>query len=383
MLQDELLGDAVSRAASIPFYREVWAERGFDPAGFGGLADLALLPLLSADDARAALQRVNSRERYATSGSSGRPMSVPRRAAEQRVWRAVGLRIWLEHGYRWSDVTLRFDSQAAPAHPLQRLGLSRTLWISNELPLQDRVDQLLRADARVVVGTPTVLRQVCAALESRGTRPARPRVVFVQGEVCDVWTRALIARVFGIEPVELYGLTEVGYVAWQCERREGLHVNAEAHVVEVLEDGIPVAPGEVGRVVVTDLRGRTMPLLRYDTGDLARAADGPCGCGRALPLLSRMEGRANESIMRRDGTLVSTRAIVDGLAEILPPDRYRLRQHADRRIWLEVDGDVDDDATLTAAFEAVVSEPLAGITRALPAPRSNAEKTQSVVRAGP
>jgi phenylacetate-CoA ligase len=379
-LQDELLRGAVSRAASSPFYRGLWAERGFDPAGFGGLADLARLPVLSAEEARAALQRVTSPKSYATSGSSGRPLSVPRSDAEQRIWRAVGLRIWLEHGYRWSDVTLRFDSQAAPPHPLQRLGLSRTRWISNELPLQERVDELLTAGAQVVVGTPTVLRQVCAALESRGIRPAQPRVVFVQGEVCDGWTRALIARVLGVEPVELYGLTEVGYVAWQCERREGLHVNADAYVVEVLDDGVPVAPGQVGRVVVTDLRGRTMPLLRYDTGDLARTADGPCGCGRPLPLLGRMEGRANESILRRDGTLVPTRAIVDGLAEILSPDRFRLRQDADRRIWLEVDGDADGE-TLVAALESVVGEPLAGATRKLPAPRGNAEKTQSVFSA--
>ncbi len=124
-------------------------------------------------------------------------------------------------------MTLRFDSQAGPPHPLQRLGISRTRWISNELPLQERVDELLTAGARVVAGTPTVLRQVCAALESRGIRPPRPRVVFVQGEVCEARTRALIARVLGVEPVEpvepveLYGLTEVGYVAWQCERRGG------------------------------------------------------------------------------------------------------------------------------------------------------------------
>jgi phenylacetate-CoA ligase len=378
-LQDELLRSAVSRAASIPFYRELWAERGFDPVDFGGLADLVQLPVLSADDARAALQQVNSRATYATSGSSGRPFSVPRSATEQRIWRAVGLRIWLEHGYRWSDVTLRFDSQAVPPHPLQRLGLSRTLWISNELPLEDRVDELLRAVARVVVGTPTVLRQVCAALESRGIRPARPRVVFVQGELCDVWTRASIERTLGVEPVELYGLTEVGYVAWQCERREGLHVNADAYVVEVIDDGVPAAPGQVGRVVVTDLRGRAMPLLRYDTGDLAQAAEGPCGCGRPLPLLARMEGRANESILRRDGTLLPARAIVDRLAEILPPERFRLRQHADRRIWLEVEGGGDDE-TLAAVLEPLIREPLAGITRTLPEPRANAEKTHSVVR---
>lgn len=372
-LQDELLRQAVSRVASMPFYRELWAERGFDATSFGGLADLARLPVLSADDARAALHQVDSRDSYATSGSSGRPLSVPRSAAEQRVWRAAGLRIWLEHGYRWSDVTVRFDSQAAPRHPLQRLGLSRTLWISNELPLQERVDQMLGAGARVVVGTPTVLRQVCAALESRGIRPERPRVVFVQGEVCDAWTRALVARVFDVEPVDLYGLTEVGYVAWQCERRGPLHVNAEAYLVEVLRDQRPAVAGELGRVVITDLRGRTMPLLRYDTGDLALAAEAPCECGRPLPLLGRMEGRADGALVRSDGEIVTTRAVVDALG----PDGFRVRQDTDGQIQLEVAAETNA-ARLAAELEALLRKRVSRTTAMEPASAA-AEKTRWVV----
>ena len=372
-LQDELLRTAVTRVSSMPFYRELWAERGFDPSSFGGLADLARLPVLNADDARAALRRLDSRADYATSGTSGRPLPVPRGAAEQRVWRAAGLRIWLEHGYRWSDVTLRFDSQAAPRHPLQRLGLSRTLWISNELPLQQRVDELLGAGAGVVVGTPTVLRQICAALESRGVLPVRPRVVFIQGEVCDAWTRALVARVLGVEPVDLYGLTEVGYVAWQCERRGPLHVNAEAYLVEVLREGRPAVPGELGRVVITDLRGRTMPLLRYDTGDLALAAEAPCGCGRLSPVLGQMEGRANGALVRSDGEIVTTRAVLEALG----PRGFRVRQAADGQVELEVASE-GNAARLSAALEALLGEPVSH-TRALAAEPEAAEKTRWVV----
>jgi phenylacetate-CoA ligase len=357
----------------MPFYRELWAEWGFDATTFRGLADLARLPVVSADDARMALRQVDSRDSYATSGSSGRPLSVPRSASEQRVWRAAGLRIWLEHGYRWSDVTLRFDSQAAPRHPLQRLGLSRTLWISNELPLERRVDELLGARARVVVGTPTVLRQVCGVLESRGVRPARPRVVFVQGEVCDLWTRALVARVFGVEPVDLYGLTEVGYVAWQCERRGALHVNAEAYLVEVLRDERPAVAGEFGRVVITDLRGRTMPLLRYDTGDLALVANARCACSRPSPVLGRMEGRADGTLLRRDGGIVTTRAVLDALG----PDGFRVRQDLDGQVELQVTPETNA-ARLSAELEALLGQPVARTTMIAAEPES-AEKTRWVV----
>lgn len=370
-LQDQLLRGAVSRVAAVPFYRALWAERDFDPTRFGGLADLARLPLLSADDAREALHRVASGASYSTSGSSGRPLTVPRGAAEQRVWRAAGLRIWLEHGYRWSDVTLRFDSQAGPRHPLQRLGLSRTLWISNELPLQERVDELLRANARVVVGTPTVLREICAALESRGARPVQPRVVFVQGEVCDAWTRALVTRVLGVEPVDLYGLTEVGYIAWQCERRGSLHVNAEAYIVEVLHDDRPAVAGELGRVLVTDLRGRTMPLLRYDTGDLALAAGAACECGRPSPVLGRMEGRADGTLVRSDGELVTTRAVLDALV----PGRFRVRQRSDGQIELQVAPEANA-ARLSAALEALVGE---RVSTTIAAEAEAGEKTRWVV----
>jgi len=88
-------------------------------------------------------------------------------------------------------------------------------------------------------------------------------------------------------------------------------VNAEAYLVEVLRDGRPAVAGELGRVVLTDLRGRAMPLLRYDTCACRRRT---CACGRPWPVLGRMEGRADEALLRRDGGIVTTRAVLDALS---------------------------------------------------------------------
>ena len=66
----------------------------------------------------------------------------------------------------------------------------------------------------------------------------------------------------------------------------------ESYIVELLVDGRPAEPGEVGEVVITDLNNFSVPLIRYRIGDLATAVDGtPCPCGRDLSRIGRIEGR--------------------------------------------------------------------------------------------
>jgi phenylacetate-coenzyme A ligase PaaK-like adenylate-forming protein len=255
---------------------------------------------------------------FPTSGFSRDPLEVPRGAAEARRWRAVALRTWFEHGYRWRDSTVHFDTHPGPPHPLQRLGIGRTTWIPPDLDSARLVARFAAARADFVTGTPTALRRLCRALPAPATQP---RVVFAQGEVLDAATSAMVERTLGVAPIELYGLTETGYVGWQCELREHLHVNADSCLVEVLVEGRHAEPGEVGSVVVTDLLGRTAPMIRYDTGDLAAAAEGPCPCGRSLPLLGRVAGRASAALGG-----VNTRELVDHLAPLAAPDRYQVHR---------------------------------------------------------
>ena len=59
-------------------------------------------------------------------------------------------------------------------------------------------------------------------------------------------------------------------------------------------------PGQVGRVVVTPLHNFAMPLLRYAIGDEAEPG-APCACGRGLPVLRRLAGRAFDHLVLRSG----------------------------------------------------------------------------------
>ena len=136
-LQARLLRDAVSHCC---------AARALLSAHVGGGGaghPLSALPVISQAAGRAALESGElvaegvDRTRcpvFHSTGSSGRPLEVPRGAVEQRLWRAVALRSWLELGYRWRDTTAHLDLEAGPAHPFARLGVSRTEWLSPRRP---------------------------------------------------------------------------------------------------------------------------------------------------------------------------------------------------------------------------------------------------------
>jgi phenylacetate-CoA ligase len=58
-------------------------------------------------------------------------------------------------------------------------------------------------------------------------------------------------------------------------------------------------------ILLTDLHNRVQPLIRYRIGDLVQRMPGPCPCGRALPLLGVLQGRAGEVITLPDGRVIS------------------------------------------------------------------------------
>ena len=145
----------------------------------------------------------------------------------------------------------------------------------------------------MVAGAGT-LDLLATAIGNAAVRP--PRIVISDSETLTPSTRARIRDALGTDPVDVYGLEEVSNFAWECERREGMHVSADSHVVEVA-----APPGEVGPLTVTALGMWTMPFIRYETGDLAERAAHRCPCGRTLPLLAALHGRSVDSIELRGG----------------------------------------------------------------------------------
>jgi phenylacetate-CoA ligase len=81
---------------------------------------------------------------------------------------------------------------------------------------------------------------------------------------------------------------------------------------------VPDRPGLPPRVVVTDLLNRGMPLIRYDVGDRALPASGPCPCGRSYDRLASVTGRVADYLVTARGEWVSGISLTENFATLIP-----------------------------------------------------------------
>lgn len=167
--------------------------------------------------------------------------------------------------------------------------------------------------------------------------------------------RTMIETATGLPVHQSYGLNEIGLVANRCEAGR-YHVNAEHCVVEIVdEDGQPCVAGQTGKLLVTGLTNFAMPLVRYDTGDLAEAVDGLCNCGRTLPSIGRIVGRYRPMRYTPNGTPRRVNLVTDTierlpLAILAGLRQYQLHQFRDGRFELRLVTTGEPDEVLVEAI---------------------------------
>ncbi len=187
----------------------------------------------------------------------------------------------------------------------------------------------------IIVGYPSWLFALAQRrlLNSRGGHATlMPRYILSTGELLYDFQRQAIESAFGARVVEEYGLHDVGLIASEDAAGSWV-VNWQHIVVEVLRDGRPARPGEMGEIVVTNLHSHVMPFIRYATGDIvtvpsAAGAIAPAG----PPTLMRIEGRASDVLVTTDGRLHSNRELVDALVRDTGVTEFSLHQTAPDRI---------------------------------------------------
>jgi len=300
----EMLRFAADR---VPLYRTApWREIEGDPA------HLARWPLLDrrlvADERDSLIPEGMARATLfprRSSASTGTPIVVS--------WTLDGVAwSWAAEYYpmQWHglEIGARTLRMWGSARGLENLVLNRHFVPAHDLDptrLEEAVHYLETRKPDVVWGTPSAVHELARYIgRTRGPSDG-PRVGFVKvgGEQFYAFQRDEIARYLGGRVIESYGSTEMGPIAAECPAGSMHLLTTNVHI-EIVRDGRPVAPGELGEIVATTLVNRGMPLVRCRIGDLGALSPDPCVCGRPQPVLAELQGRAADLVFRTDGTPV-------------------------------------------------------------------------------
>ena len=297
-----------------PFYREKLAGRDTS----GGLESIARLPLTDKQEVKATCTADNpfgahlcvGRDEiariYSTSGTTGAPTYIPLTADDVENWVTGSARSYAASGIGPGDVVLTTYNAGpfvagAALDAFARIGVTHVpVGTGSSERLLLTIEQL-RPGA--VVLTPSYAAYL---LELADLQASSVRRVLVAGEPGggEPAFRAKLEAGWGARVTEAMGIGDIGPSLWgECEEQSGMHLGAHGFVHPELIDpetgaGRPWEDGATGELVLTHLRHRAAPLLRFRTRDQVQVWTSPCVCGRTTPRV-RCLGRTDDMLIVR------------------------------------------------------------------------------------
>jgi phenylacetate-CoA ligase len=366
-------------AANSSYYERIFRQSAFDPGHFEEAA-FARVPLLTKSIIRSSTDEILSRQftraelgEHKTGGSTGVALTTYFDPEWVEIRNADALRSnqWAGafHGMKvaalWGNPPLARSAKER----LRRLLIDRFVFLDtidlNQRSLAEFVSAWRRERPEVLFGHSHSLYMLARYLRDENITDLRPRGIVSTSMMLVAHERAVIEQVFGCRVTDRYGCEEVGLIACECERHEGMHLDIEHLYIEFLrEDGTPAAEGEEGAIVLTDLYNRGMPFIRYRIEDIGVWTRRRCSCGRGLPLMERVTGRVADYLKRRDGSMVAGVSLVERTLTAIPGiEQLQVVQPSREEIVLNVvraaDFSAASEAALLAEFRSVFGE---GIT---------------------
>jgi len=341
----------------VPFYRAIFEDRKIRPEDIRKVADLSALPLISKKD----LQGLSAKEKLAagchpqncraflTSGTTGRPLTV---FYSRRDWTMLNLgsaRAFFAMGMRpWHRMASFVGKAATQKHKkwYEYLGIWRGRDLSSWENPRSWIAHLRRWQPDVLIGYVMTLKILGEAVQDKGPQPWAPDLIISGSGVLDDFTRRFLASVFSCSVMDYYASFEAGTIAWECPTCDGYHLSSDTVIVETLADGKPVSPGETGEVVITNLHAYAMPFIRYRQEDEAVLSTRRPKCGRGLPLLDRIHGRADDCVILSDGRKIPSQPFYYSIEPVRGVKRWKVVQEdlLTIRIDIEPSGEFSEDS---------------------------------------
>ncbi len=344
-------------------YRKRFEEAGIHPGDITEHSDVMRLPTMDKEDLRLAYpagflcdDMRNIREMHMSSGSTGTPIAMLYTQHDLEQWAECMARCYRMAGCREGDPVQitpsfgLFNGGFGMYHGARKAGLLILPTGAGNTARQIRLARDF--GTRVITGVVSYGIRVLEELSREADKSLPKLEIGIFGaETFSDSMRKTLKEGLGIEPFDVYGMTEtggVGTLGQDCRSHSGIHVWEDHYLIEVLDPNTlaPVPDGQPGELYVTALSRQAVPVIRFRTGDITRVVSrAACSCGRTHVRIAPISGRVDDMLIIK-GINFFPSQVEQALLEIpgvLP--NYQIivterRGVKDVRINVETDGSV-------------------------------------------
>ena len=314
-LQVERLQATLNRVyRNVAFYKHSFDEKKINIENLKSIKDLKNLPFTTREDLKRSypydMFAVPLRDIvriHAASGTTKRPVVVGYTKNDIINWTTVTSRIlaaaeitdhdFVQIAFNYNLSTLGFGFH----YGAERIGA--TVIPSSNEGIRKQIIVMKDYKTSALISTPGFALHLASMLEEMNIHPEelslKTGVFGSEPLSCNI--RAKIEESLHINSFDNYGLSEIigPGVAFECQEKNGLHVNEDHFIVEVIdpESLQPLNPGEKGELVFTTLTKQGFPLIRYRTGDISSISEAKCSCGRTFVRIEQVSGRTDDMIV--------------------------------------------------------------------------------------
>ena len=319
-IQDAQFRKLMKRGWEIPFYQQLWDDKGIEPGDIGGLADIAKLPVYDKTNLMAS---VNAHPPYGdfdgrsdnpvifhtTSGTTGRPQPLMFGPKGREVTSLLVGRM-----YRWMGLQSDDVIQSVYGHGMINGGhyireavthYTNALFLSAGTGIETRsVNQVnLMADfgVTVMVGFVDYVRKLAEVAEAEKLFD-RIKLRMIIGHLGTEDRASTEYAWHGAKAYDWYGVGDTGSIAGEGPDRNGLYVWEDAQYLELLDvdTNALVETGETGDMVVTCLfKDDIAPCIRFNTHDVTEELKGANDTGMVFKRISGFKGRSDNMVKLR------------------------------------------------------------------------------------
>ncbi len=300
----------------VPFYQSLFDKSGIGPGDINSLQELREVPFTTKGDLLRgfpydffAVPLAKVARIHTSSGTTGRPIVVGYTRRDLQHWGHLNARVLmagelgerdvLQVSFNYGLFTGGFGFHAGA----ELIGV--TVIPASAMGISRQISVMINFKTTALVSLPSHALRIGHCLREMGVEPKDTslRVGFFGAEPWSEAIRHQIEDHLSIRALDNYGLAEVGGpgVAFECQYRNGLHINEDHFYPEVINPttGEALGPGEEGELVLTTLTKEAFPMVRFRTGDLTSLEYKPCECGGTLVRMARVKGRVDDMLIIR------------------------------------------------------------------------------------